>query len=102
MGVHWGYIASRSPTSCFVPVLPPFEQVPFRPSRGTASRPHLPPAEAPEARPPGGVLMVAVLSAVSGAIMGCLFGGYCTIAAAIFITLPVGIAVGIWVRSLPE
>lgn len=83
------------------PALLPLRNLPFKSEDEAPSRQRKPP-EAPLARPPGGVLMVAVLSAVSGAVMGLLLGGYLSIAAAVFATLPAGIVVGIWVRSLPD
>ncbi|MFG1360392.1 hypothetical protein [Xanthobacter pseudotagetidis] len=46
--------------------------------------------------PPGGILIVALLSGVSGAIAGLVFGGYLTIAIAVFVSLTLGLAVGIW------
>lgn len=64
----------------------------------TAGRPRRP--QAPDARPPGGVLVVAALSAVSGAIMGMVFGGYLTLAAAVVLSLAVGLAVGMWIGGL--
>lgn len=53
-------------------------------------------------RPPGGILIVAALSALSGAIMGLAFGGYLTVAIATLIALPLGIAIGIWMRGLSD
>ncbi|MDI4664445.1 hypothetical protein K9U40_08925 [Xanthobacter autotrophicus] len=56
--------------------------------------------DAPDSRPPGSVLVVAALSAVSGAVMGLVFGGHLTVATAVLISVPVGVAVGMWVRGL--
>lgn len=46
--------------------------------------------------PPGGILIVALLSGVSGAIMGLIFGGYLTLAIAVFVSLTLGLALGLW------
>lgn len=56
-------------------------------------------AQAPR---PGGILIVSVLSGLSGAVMGLLFGGYLTAALATLIATPLGIAIGIWVKSLKD
>lgn len=69
-----------------------------RDALGPARRPDAP----PQARPPGGILIVAILSAISGAIMGFVFGGYISLALAILITLPLGIAIGMWARGLGD
>lgn len=45
---------------------------------------------------PGGILIVAILSGLSGAIMGLIFGGYLTAALAVLVSVPIGIAVGAW------
>lgn len=55
-------------------------------------------AESP-VTPPGGILIVALLSGVSGAIAGLVFGGYLTIAIAVFVSLTLGLAVGIRSRG---
>jgi hypothetical protein len=52
-------------------------------------------AESP-LKPPGGILIVALLSGVSGAIMGLLFGGHVTIAIAALVSLTLGLALGLW------
>ncbi|MFG1288578.1 hypothetical protein [Xanthobacter versatilis] len=59
-----------------------------------------PEPDAPDSRPPGSVLIVAALSAISGAVMGLVFGGHFTIATAVLVSVPVGVAVGMWVRGL--
>lgn len=59
-----------------------------------------PEPEAPDSRPPGSVLIVAALSAISGAVMGLVFGGHFTIATAVLVCVPIGVAVGMWVRGL--
>lgn len=59
-----------------------------------------PEPEAPDSRPPGSVLIVAALSAISGAVMGLVFGGHLTIATAVLVSVPIGVAVGMWVRGL--
>lgn len=52
-------------------------------------------------RPPGGaVLVVAALSAASGAMMGMVFAGYLTLAAVLVASLVAGIAIGFWVARL--
>lgn len=53
-----------------------------------------------QVRPPGGILLVAIVSAISGAIMGCLFGGFLTVALTMFLSVPLGIAVGLWAARL--
>lgn len=58
--------------------------------------------EVPQARPPGGVLVVAVLSAASGAVMGLALGGHLGIAATLLIGVSLGVAVGVWARSLAD
>jgi len=59
-----------------------------------------PEPEAPDSRPPGSVLIVAALSAISGAVMGLVFGGHFTIATAVLVCIPIGVAVGMWVGRL--
>lgn len=59
-----------------------------------------PDSDAPDSRPPGSVLIVAALSAISGAVMGLIFGGHFTIATAVLVAVPIGVAVGMWVRGL--
>ena len=59
-----------------------------------------PAPEAPDSRPPGSVLIVAALSAVSGAVMGLVFGGHLSAATAVLVSVPIGVAVGMWVRGL--
>ena len=50
--------------------------------------------------PPGGILVVATVSGLSGAVMGLLFGGYLTASLAILIGSTLGVAVGVWARGL--
>lgn len=59
-----------------------------------------PESEAPDSRPPGSVLIVAALSAISGAVMGLVFGGHLSVATAVLVAVPIGVAVGMWVRGL--
>ena len=72
--------------------------------RGKVEPPlQLPPdPRASPVRPPGGILLVAVMSAISGAIMGCVFGGFLTVALTIFLAVPLGVAVGLWAARLSE
>lgn len=53
-----------------------------------------------DARPPGSVLVVAALSAASGAVMGMVFAGYITMAGVLAASLVVGIAIGLWIARL--
>lgn len=46
--------------------------------------------------PPGGILVLALLSGLSGAIAGIAVAGYLTVAFAAVASLAVGLAVGIW------
>jgi hypothetical protein len=48
--------------------------------------------------PPGGILIVALLSGVFGAVVGLILGGYLTIAFAVFVSLTLGLTLGIWVH----
>ncbi|MFG1345122.1 hypothetical protein V5F59_09535 [Xanthobacter autotrophicus DSM 431] len=61
-----------------------------------------PKPEQPYARPPGGILIVAILSAVSGAIMGFVFAGYLSLALTMLAATSLGIAIGMWVRGLSD
>lgn len=51
---------------------------------------------------PGGILIVALLSGLSGAIMGLMFGGYLTAALAMMISAPLGVGIGLWIRGLKD
>lgn len=66
------------------------------------AKPHAPKPDVPQVRPPGGILLVAIVSALSGAIMGCVFGGFLTVALAIFLAVPLGVALGIWASRLTQ
>ena len=47
-----------------------------------------------------GALVLASCSGVSGAVMGLIFGGHIFVAAAVLVSIAIGVAIGIWAGSL--
>lgn len=85
-----------------IPAAPVFAQVGLDGASGPSPEDRPPGPETRQAQPPGGLLLLAILSALSGAIMGLVFGGYLTVAFTLFLALPVGIALGIWAARLAD
>lgn len=86
----------------FVPTVPALAN-----ARPEPSTPHPSPARPPDAgarqdRPPGGILLLALMSGLSGAVMGLLFGGYLTVALTLFLALPLGVGIGIWAMRFSD
>lgn len=80
----------------FAPAAPALANM--RPDPGTPNPfPARPPeTDARQGRPPGGILLLALMSGLSGAVMGLLLGGYLTVALTLFLAVPLGVAIGIW------
>lgn len=93
----------RAPSGfAFVPAVPALAN-----ARPEPSTPHPSPARPPNARarqdrPPGGILLLALMSGLSGAVMGLLFGGYLTVALTLFLALPLGVGIGIWAMRFSD
>lgn len=78
----------------------PLANLPFKDDETSTERNNLDPDGKAKAPPPGGILIVATVSGLSGAVMGLLLGGYVTTSLGVLIGSSLGIAVGIWASRL--
>lgn len=90
------------PPLAFTPLGVLLPNIEFPGDRGASERRPSRNREELQAPQPGGILIVAVLSGLSGAIMGLVFGGYLTAALAVLVSVPMGIAIGVWSGRLKD